>query len=786
MRLWNKVVSSIYTPIIIGGLILTFPSLIPGRMLYWGTVSLQFIPWRSLALTQINQGILPVWNNLNGMGTPFLANYQLAFFYPPGWLSFVFGWLGGESWLIWAFGLLLTAHIIWAGIGMVRLMQQIGVNETGQIIAGLAFSLSSFWIARASFFSMIWAGSWLPWLILTAGEIADPISGYKKNKNFLPMPFVLCLSMQLLAGHAQLTWYSILLTAIWVLAGISKSWRLREILTGFSRLMLSGILSAGIAAVQLIPTAEYLLNSQRAEAYGFEKAMVYSFWPWRFLTLLLPNLFGSPGTGNYWGYAAYWEDALYIGIIPVVLAMTTINGIFGRKKFPKPDKYRDLIIICWIVILFGFIFSLGDNTPIFPWLYRNVPTFDMFQAPARWNLWPFFCFSLLSGVQAGRLKRAVGRDRRRKQMTVVSAIAIMIGSIVAYFLIPEIKGSFTVSFFIFGLLLMITSLQLLRIKEEGQKFDLNWRWLTIGIIIIDLLAANWGLNPTIKISNFLNHPHELSANVQDSNSRLFIPSVDEYLLKFKRFLRFSDFRPIENISLYLNAMLPNLNILQNISSANNFDPLTPARYPDFIKWMETLPIMERVRMMEISNIGWVENRTINTEEGVSFNSLHPQSLVQWKSCARIVENSENTFIEIEEIIGQSDYLDWLVIEDIGEDRITDPCVPSNVKYELSTLRNNVLRIDVSSDSSGWLLLTSTWYPGWKVFIDGEESPNLHANYLFQAVKIEAGHHEVVWKYRPVSLYIGIGISGFCCLFMLTWMKLSHKRNSSYMEPKIYE
>ena len=42
----------------------------------------QFEPWRLYAKERIQKGEFPLWNNLNGMGSPFLANSQSAVLYP--------------------------------------------------------------------------------------------------------------------------------------------------------------------------------------------------------------------------------------------------------------------------------------------------------------------------------------------------------------------------------------------------------------------------------------------------------------------------------------------------------------------------------------------------------------------------------------------------------------------------------------------------------------------------------------------------------------------------------
>src|SRR5512146_1228726 len=84
-------------PVLVAPIVLYAPSLFTGRVLFWGLPALQFIPWRTYAWQLLQNGLLPLWNPLNGMGAPLIANYQVAFFYPPGWLVYLFMALGGVS-----------------------------------------------------------------------------------------------------------------------------------------------------------------------------------------------------------------------------------------------------------------------------------------------------------------------------------------------------------------------------------------------------------------------------------------------------------------------------------------------------------------------------------------------------------------------------------------------------------------------------------------------------------------------------------------------------------------
>jgi uncharacterized membrane protein YfhO len=56
------------------------------------------------------------------------------------------------------------------------------------------------------------------------------------------------------------------------------------------------------------------------------------------------------------------------------------------------------------------------------------------------------------------------------------------------------------------------------------------------------------------------------------------------------------------------------------------------------------------------------------------------------------------------------------------------------------------------------VLAYTYYPGWRATVDGQPTQILRANYALMALSLEAGEHNVVLDYRPVSLMLGMLIS----------------------------
>ncbi|MEJ2706042.1 MAG: hypothetical protein P8074_00390 [Anaerolineales bacterium] len=144
----------IFAILLLAPFILLAPVLLGGKALYWGTPILQFVPWRAWAWQTLQQGRLPLWNPLSGMGAPLLANYQSALLYPPNWLYFLLAALGGIPAIAWGQALLVVLHMAWAGAGIVLLTRRLGLSALAQAVSGLSFGMCGYLVARAGFLSI--------------------------------------------------------------------------------------------------------------------------------------------------------------------------------------------------------------------------------------------------------------------------------------------------------------------------------------------------------------------------------------------------------------------------------------------------------------------------------------------------------------------------------------------------------------------------------------------------------------------------------------------------------
>jgi hypothetical protein len=180
---------------------------------------------------------------------------------------------------------------------------------------------------------------------------------------------------------------------------------------------------------------------------GFEFAMNYSFWPWRFVTLFAPDFFGNPAKGDFQGYGAFWEDHIYTGLLPVLLALGAGIAAFSAvlriaKMEGKKERQGGLAPLLAGVTALSFLLALGKNTPVFPWLYQHAPTFDMFQAPTRFTLWAEFALALLAAIGADRWRAPQGRGLYWTRLGTAGALAISIGVGLALLFFSGIRPAF--------------------------------------------------------------------------------------------------------------------------------------------------------------------------------------------------------------------------------------------------------------------------------------------------------------------------------------------------------
>ncbi len=816
-----------------------------GEVLYWGLPLYQFYPWHRLVVEAIRAGHLPLWTDLLGNGAPLLANHQSATFYPLNLIYFV---MPVEQ----AMGYSVVLHLIMAGLFAYAWGQTIGLSRAGAIITGLSFMLSGFFVSRTQFITIINSAAWLPLLFLLADRLA--------RRRTLPDAVWLgvALALQFLAGHAQLWFYSLWAVIVY---GLARAWVMRwprfgendpaptgqqssDQKRGLSYVLsqwqstvhsqrpvvvllaCAVVIALCLSAIQLLPTAELALNSQRAGGLDPMEAMTYSFWPWRLLTLAIPGLFGSPAAGDYWGYATYWEDTGYVGVLPLLLALSAVWGWGWRQlstltqfRFPftnqqsreaRPSEPHPRVIslrhenflipFFTLLSLLSLILAMGHNTPIYPLIFKYVPGFGAFRAPARFLLFYTLGASTLAGIGADRF-RLTYRTQYVARLTAAGAGAMLAISLAAWQISDQIdlaiKPTFAPSIARFALWLGLSVILLLLRGREPNDTDPRiarsplpleiWRGLTVSLIAIDLVLFAAPLTPTIDPALYrtTTNAERFLLSRPDEN-RLFATYNYDYEIKFNGYLDFSSWgSPDPSRWLaFRETLVPNLNVFSHTASANNDDPLVVGRWRELMDAVRVADWSTRLRLLRMMNVGYVLDE--NPPPGLSpvlevphlYRIAEPLPRAWLVSQARIVSAPDALLSELLNPAFDPTTAVLLEETDPPYSLLTRPHqgatpyspVPTRgllppVSISLHEGWNS-RTIDLVVPQPGYLVLAYTYYAGWRATVDGQPAEILRANYAFMALHLEPGRHRVILHYQPFSWKLGALVSGMAVLLVI--------------------
>ena len=88
--------------------------------------------------------------------------------------------------------------------------------------------------------------------------------------------------------------------------------------------------------------------------------------------------------------------------------------------------------------------------------------------------------------------------------------------------------------------------------------------------------------------------------------------------------------------------------------------------------------------------------------------------------------------------------------------------------KIASYESQRVELDVDLEKPGFVVLAEVFYPGWKLTIDGVESPIYRANRMMRGAAVKAGKHRLVYTFEPKTFLYGkfLSLAGLASLGLL--------------------
>ena len=287
-----------------------------------------------------------------------------------------------------AFSYSILLRLAMTSIGMYLFCRSAGFRATSAFLAGFVFGFGGFTLAHIQHLTLEAVAAWLPWLLYFQNQMQRAWREGKRSAVVWFCLVTLAIGIQFVSGFPQIAIANLIPFGLISILGVAFWNRpekanpratIRAVLQSFGITVLSVGIGLGIAAVQLLPSAELLNLSVRAQDAGPEFFSSYSMNPAMLTQFVFPFWqLGTPDVPNmeYWGY---------LGILPILLV-------------PFAARRRDARTRFFILLAIGaLILALGKYLPVYDLLYY-IPVFNRFRVPARFILLFSFAALFLAAV----------------------------------------------------------------------------------------------------------------------------------------------------------------------------------------------------------------------------------------------------------------------------------------------------------------------------------------------------------------------------------------------------
>jgi hypothetical protein len=675
----------------------------------------------------------------------------VGLFYPPTLLFYVLPVSLAFNWVI-------ILHFALLAVGFFAWLRRVGHSDLAAAIGALAIPCGGFALSMTTYLNNLQAIAWVGW---TWWAWTAWLEGRKIRWLALT---ALGLALQFLAGEPQIP---VITAAIALLI----AWTRRRTTAPQRRPWWEVPLALGAAAfaamlltaIQLVPTAELFLQSGRSEGLRPDEILAWSLHPSQLHNLLVPRYYeGTEGLFDLRQLpisSQPWVFTSYLGVGILLLAAAG----FDRRRPGWSLLWAGLAIL-------GVLLALGAHNPLVT-LLLDVPFLRIFRYPEKMLLLPAIAVPVLAATGLDRVRSGAGGTRPAAW----AGVLVFVGMLAAWLLtrvgaleVPlrwlspgaTVSSEWIVDGFAQGFRHVAVFAGLITflivLKRYAQP---STRAVLIGIVALaDLAAVNpgaVGLAPARLLGQWPTvleglPLEDLRTSARIRTSPLGRASSGWFMIR--------DISVAAQHYFLFHTMGPNLSMVHGILAQDGIEAFRPRSDDAQLEILQVLPLELQVRYLRLQSTHWLAHWPLDVE-GVEHVPVPP---VYRLERYRVNDPLPRAYM-VDRAVVEPDsvgVLNRFLAE--GQDPHTvayvahGPGLPGSGErieggVEWLPGSNHSVLLRVRSPRRALLVLTDTWYPGWKATVDGKPVPIERVNWHFRGVYLEAGGHEVRFDYTPRGL-----------------------------------
>lgn len=730
-----------------------------------------------------------IWTNNMFSGMP---GYLISVEFPENFIRF------------FHFGFIKLLHpaamLILYTLGFYVLLLLLGINKFQSLIGAIAFGFSSYFliIIGAGHNSKAYAIGYLP--IVIAGVLL----AFRGKPRAGGLLFAAALSLEILAGHMQITYYGFLLIGIYVIVQLVYSIKEKDLSSYFRAVLYlaaGAIIGVGMNFSRLYTTWEYSKDTIRGpseltsdnvnQTSGLDKDYVVQ-WSQGIdetMTLLIPNFMGGSTSTNPTVKGETYQLLRDNNVQNPREALKSIILYHGEKPGTAGPYYFGAIVVFlfvlglfivkgpfkwWLLIaaVASVLMAWGKNfMGLTSFLLDYLPMYNKFRAPEMTLVIAAFAFPLLGFLTLHQI--TTGKvEKKDFQKGMLWAFLLTGGISLLLFAAPGMAGNFSAPFDVNYPDWLLPGI--LADREELLKTDairsfafilagagLIYLWhlkkiknnlLYIGLgffILIDL----WSVD-----KRFLNNDNFVAK--REAENPFPLTPADEAILKDKDL----SYRvlPLQNPFQDARTSYYHKNVGgYHAAKLRRYDELIEHRLIPEINTMinqfQSTASPDSV-FAPLSSINMMNSKYIiydlNSAPLVNSNALGNAWFV---SRFNLVENADeeiralDKFDPSDEAVVDKRFAGFVESKNFQKDK--------NGFIRLTEYQPNYLKYESKAATEQLTVFSEIFYEkGWNAFVDGEKVPHFRVNYVLRAMVLPSGDHTVEFRFEPKSYYIGNKVS----------------------------